>query len=98
MKSVHFAWTAATKDAQGADLPPGYVVTYKLYACLATGNYTTPLVTTTELSCDVAMPTAGNYKACVTASGPDGDSAQSNTVTFTSVPLVPAAPTGLTAS
>lgn len=98
MKSVHFAWNAVTKDGQGVDLPPGFVVTYKLYAALSTGNYTTPLVTTTETFCDAPMPTAGNYKACVTASGPDGDSAQSNQANFPSVPLVPAAPTGLTAA
>lgn len=98
MKSVHLSWNPVVNDAQGLALPVGYQVNYKVYACLSTGAYAAPLLVTTELQADIAMPTAGSYKACVTASGADGDSAQSNQVNFPSTPLVPAAPTGLTVS
>ena len=95
MKAVTFHWNAVVNDAQGTPLPQDYVVTYKVYACLTNLNFpTTPVATTTELSAHVAMESAGAYKACVVASGPDGDSGQSTVQNFSSVPLVPATPTG----
>lgn len=95
MKAVTFHWAAVTNDAQGDPLPPEFVVTYKVFACLSSQNFpTTPVATTTELSAHVAMPSAGAYKACVVASGPDGDSGQSTVQNFSSVALIPATPTG----
>lgn len=93
MKPVTFSWDPVTTDAQGATLPEGTPITYKVWTALSNGSYTTPSAETSDLSATVAMATAGNYKACVTASSPDGGSAQSNQVNFTSVLLIPAAPT-----
>lgn len=98
MKAVHLSWNPVVNDAQGTPLPLNYQVNYKVYSCLATGSYTTPLLTTTDTQANITLPAAGNYKACVTASGTDGDSAQSNQVNFPVVPLVPAAPTELIVS
>lgn len=96
MKPVTFSWNAVTTDAQGGALVQP--ATYKVYAALSTGSYGSPVATTSETSATVAMSSTGNYKAVVTASGPDGDSSQSNQVNFTSVLQIPAAPTGLTVS
>lgn len=98
MKPVTFVWNAVENDAQGAPLPLGTVVTYKLYHRKVGQAYTTPIVETTATTATVAMPEAGSYNATVTATVGEGDSGQSNMVTFNSVPLIPAAPTGLTVS
>lgn len=95
MKPVTLSWDAVTTDSQGAPLPVGTPVSYKVWAALSTGSYTTPVAETSDTTVSVAMPSAGNYKACVTAATPDGGSAQSNQVNFTSVLLIPAAPANL---
>lgn len=96
MKQVTFSWNPVTLDAQGA--PVIGPIVYKVYAALNGVAYTTPIATTSGTTETIAMPGTGLYKAVVTASGPDTDSAQSNQVTFTSVLQTPAAPTGLTVS
>lgn len=96
MKPVTLTWNPVTLDAQGA--PMVGPITYKIYAALTGASYGAPLATTSSTSDVVSMPTVGAYKAVVTASGVDGDSAQSNQVNFTSSLQLPAAPTGLVVS
>lgn len=95
MKSIKLSWNAVTNDAQGTPLPEGVTPTYKVYGALVGSNYTTPNLETAETTATISLASAGASKVCVTAHLPDGDSAQSNQVNFTSVPLTPAAPTGL---
>jgi len=91
MKPINVKWDAVTKDAQGADLPAP--PQYKVYVAQNTAAYGAAAVVTSGLEATITPPVVGLCKACVTASGPDADSAQSNTLTFTATLQTPAAPT-----
>lgn len=100
---VALTWTAPTVDANGNALNPGTVVTYDVWrATVQAGPFTqinSAPVSTNSYNDPASGLTAGTYYYEITAKDSGGEGAPSNeaTVTISTFPVNPGAPSGCAA-